>query len=58
MILTDISGGLEINGNELSFIASVIIAILFYYQYRRYEEEEKKDQMIEEFLSTLNSKKA
>lgn len=54
MILTEISGGLELNGNELSFIASIIIAILFYYQYRRYEEEEKKDQMIEEFLSTLN----
>jgi|GraSoiStandDraft_43_1057313.scaffolds.fasta_scaffold2640773_1 uncharacterized membrane protein len=53
MILSEITNGIELTGNEVSFIASLIIAFLFYYQYRRYEEEEKNELMIEEFLSSL-----
>ena len=42
MVLSDISGGIELTGNELSFLAGILISILFYYQYKKYEEEQGK----------------
>ncbi len=51
MVLSEITGGIELNSNDLSFIAAVIIVILFYYQYKRYEEELENEEMIEQFLN-------
>ena len=51
MVLTEITGGLELNANEFSLLAGVLIFSLFYYQYRKYEEEMEREEMVEQFLN-------
>jgi hypothetical protein len=50
MVLTEITSGLDLNSNQVSFLAAIIISVLFFFQYKKYEEEEKKEEMIDQFL--------
>ena len=50
MVLTEITSGIELNSNQISLLAAIVISILFFIQYKRYEEEEEKEKMIDQFL--------
>lgn len=41
--------------NEISLIAGLIASALFYLQYKKYEAQAKKEEMIDSFLTNLES---
>ena len=50
MVLTEITNNIELNANEVSFIASLFIFSLFYYQYKKYEAQIESEELVERFL--------
>lgn len=47
MVLTEITGGFDLSGDDVSFLAALFILFLFYLQYRKYEYELEKEEMID-----------
>jgi hypothetical protein len=51
MVFADLPTQLELNSNELSLLAGLVVTYLFYRQYKKYEEELEREEMIENFLN-------